>query len=106
MMDHLFKLYFLQNKHIILVTKMQNFQINDMIYRRPYFAGQELPIRVPHLFDEVLQLGMFNVPGVVPAPTRAFRCVEQFDTMARDRSGNLVEYEPPNITSLIAKCLK
>ena len=105
MMEHLFKLYFLKDKHIILITKMQNFELNGMIYKRPYFAGRELPIRVPHLFDEVLQLGDFAVPGVTPSPTKAFRCKEQFDLMARDRSGNLSDYEPPNIASLITKCL-
>ena len=71
MMEHLNKLYFMQQKHIVLVTKLQNYEINGGVYKRPYFAGKELPIRVPHLFDEVLQLGEYNIPGVIPSPTRA-----------------------------------
>lgn len=105
MMGHLNKLYFMPQKHIVLVTKMQNFEINGGVYRRPYFGGRELPVRVPHLFDEVLQLGLFNVPGVTPSPTRAFLCHEQFDSQARDRSGNLMMYEPPDLSKIIAKCM-
>jgi len=104
MIDHLFKLYFAPGKNVVLVAKLQNFEINEAIYRRPYFAGKELPVRVPHLFDEILALGNFPVPGVTPSPTRAFLCKERFDYMARDRSGNLAEYEPPDLTKLIAKC--
>lgn len=106
MMEHLFKLYFLPEKHIILIAKLQNYEINNAIYKRPYFPGKELPVRVPHLYDLVICLGSYNIPGVVPSPTKAFRCFEQFDMMARDRSGNLLEYEPPNITHIIQKCLK
>lgn len=104
-MDHLFKLYFLPEKHIILVAKLQNFEQGGGFYRRPYFPGKELPVRVPHLFDLVMCLGNWNIPGVVPSPTKAFRCHEQFDLMARDRSGNLLEYEPPNMGIVINKCV-
>lgn len=105
MMKLLNQLYFMPQKHVILIAKMQAFEQNGMIYSRPYFPGRELPVRVPHLFDEVLCLGDYSIPGVVPAPTKAFRCKESFDMMARDRSGNLAEYEPPDITKLIAKCV-
>lgn len=105
MMGHLNKLYFMPQKHIVLITKMQAFEVNGGIYKRPYFSGQELPVRVPHLFDFVLQLGNFNISGVVPSPTRAFLCQEQFDAQARDRSGQLNLYEPPNLAQLFAKAM-
>lgn len=104
MMENLNKLYFLQSKNVILIAKQQNFEQNDTIYRRPYFPGRELPVRVPHLFDEILHLGLFNVPGITPSPVRAFRCRESFDGMARDRSGNLQEYEPADLNEIIKKC--
>ena len=106
---HLTDLYFLPNKHIILIAKLQRFEVNDAIYNRPYFAGKELPVRVPHLFDEILMLGKYNIPGVQTQPgesgTQAFRTKESFDTMARDRSGMLQEFEPPNLSKIIAKCV-
>lgn len=104
-MEQLNKLYFLPQKHIILITKLQNFELNGVMYKRPYFPGRELPVRVPHLFDLVTCLGDWNIPGVMPSPTKAFRTKEQFDMMGRDRSGNLLEYEPPNMSQLIAKCM-
>lgn len=106
MMEQLNKLYFLPKKHIILTAKLQNFEVSGGVYKRPYFPGRELPVRVPHLYDEVLHLGDFNIPGVTPSPTKAFRCREAFDGMARDRSGNLQEYEPPNISHIIQKCVQ
>lgn len=103
MYGHLSDLYFMPQKHIILISKMQNFEINGSIYKRPYFPGKELPVRVPHLFDLITCLGNWNVPGVGEA--KAFRTKEQFDMMARDRSGMLAEYEPAHVGNLIAKCM-
>lgn len=100
---HLNDLYFMQKKHIILIAKLQNFEVNGGIYKRPYFPGRELPVRVPHLFDLITCLGNWNVPGV--GETKAFCTKESFDRMGRDRSGKLLEFEPPDVTKLIAKCM-
>lgn len=105
LMEHLTTLYFLPQKHVVLITKMQNFEINGAIYKRPYFPGRELPVRVPHFYDLVTQLGDYNIPGVIPAPTKAFRTKESFDGMGRDRSGNLNEYEPPNLSTIFTKVM-
>lgn len=106
MMEHLMKLYFMPQKHIVLITKLNAAEINGAIYHRPYFPGKELNVRVPHLFDLVTVLGDWNIPGVLPSPTKAFRCREAFDYMARDRSGNLQEYEPPVMSQLFKKCMQ
>lgn len=103
-MEQLNKLYFLPAKHIILITKLQKFELNGVFYNRPYFPGRELPVRVPHLFDLVTCLGDWAIPNV-PGIHKAFRTKEQFDQMGRDRSGNLLEYEPPDMSRLIAKCM-
>lgn len=102
-MEHLNTLYFMPQKHIILICKQQAFEVNGMIYYRPYFPGRELPVRVPHLFDLVTRLGTWNIPGVGEA--KAFRTKEQFDQMGRDRSGRLLEYEPPDVAKLINKIM-
>src|SRR5262249_44253595 len=66
-MEQLNKLYFLQEKNIMLIAKLQHYETESGSYKRPYFPGRELPVRVPHLFDEVLHLGDFNIPGVTPS---------------------------------------
>ena len=104
-MKHLSGLYFQQQKHVVLITKLNVADMNGGQYRRPYFPGKDLNIRVPHLFDLVMELGMFNVPGVMPSPTRAFSTAETFDAMGRDRSGTLGVFEPPNLATIFAKCL-
>lgn len=96
-------LYFMPEKHIVIVTKLESKEINDVIYKRPYFPGKELPVRVPHLFDGVWQLGRFNIPG--HGEQRALKTSETFDALGRDRSGNLAEYEPPDLTRVFAKCM-
>jgi len=102
-MEHLNDLYFMQQKHIVLICKQQAFEVNGMIYYRPYFPGRDMPVRVPHLFDLVTRLGDWNVPGV--GETKAFRTKEQFDQMGRDRSGRLAEYEPPDFGKIVAKIM-
>jgi hypothetical protein len=102
-MEKFTKLYFMQQKHIILITKLDRFELNGTIYNRPYYPGRQLPTAVPHLFDVVTCLGDWNVPGV--GETKAFRTKESFDYMGRDRSGRLLEYEPPDVTKMIAKVM-
>ena len=101
---HLADLYFMPQKHIILISKLERFEINGTIYNRPYYPGKVLPVQVPHLFDLVTCLGDWNVPGV--GETKAFRTKETYDFMGRDRSGQLGEYEPPDISKIIAKVMK
>lgn len=105
MMSYFTKLYFMPAKHVVLITKLDKSDDNGTIYKRPYFPGRELNVRVPHLFDLVMCLGRYNIPGVTPSPTTAFRCHESFDTMARFRAGNLAEYEPPNLANIFAKVM-
>lgn len=98
---HLRKLYFLPNKHIYVIAKQD--VIKETGYKRPYFPGQYLPVSVPHLFDFILQLGIQSVPQV--GQVSAFRCKESFDVMARARTGNLNEFEEPNLTKLFNKAM-
>lgn len=105
MLDKINRLYFQEKKHIILIAKLEKFDLNGLIYERPYFPGKMLPIRVPHLYDLITKLGVYNVPGR-PKPEKAFRTMEDLGQMGRDRSGNLAEFEPPNMAHIFAKCMK
>lgn len=104
MYGHLSDLYFMPQKHIILIGKMERLEVNGVIYHRPYYPGKQLPVQVPHLFDLVTCLGKWLIPGV-PGETTAFRTKETFDYMGRDRSGALGEYEPADISKIIAKVM-
>lgn len=102
--DILHKLYYLQQKHVYLICKQELEQVDGGGGKhRPYFPGNDLKIKTPHLYDEVLQLGIFSIPGV--GQTRAFQCHSSFDSYCRDRTGNLNQFEPPDLTALFNKCM-
>lgn len=102
MMEYINGLYFLLNKHVYLIAKMSTFDDGGMIIRRPYFPGQELNVRIPHLFDEILYIANQQVPGQAQ-PCPAIKTKGGFDCIARDRSGRLSEFEPMDLSALIAK---
>lgn len=102
-MDFLRKLYFMPEKHLYLIAKQEIINENGLIIRRPYFPGKQLPIDVPHLFDEVLYLNLANIPNI--GTVRAFRCQQNMEIMCRDRTGMLAEYEEPHFGKLITKCI-
>ena len=105
MMSWLEALYFMPQKHTVLIAKQQLLEDGNSVRKRPYFPGQELHIKVPHLFDEILHFARTTVPGV-PGQVPAIRTKETFDIMARDRTGNLSEFEQPNLADIFAKCMK
>ena len=100
-MEKLNGLYFMPEKHLYLICKQQI--MVDSNYKRPFFPGQDLPIKVPHLFDFILHLGIQNVPGV--GQVSAFRCNQSIDVLARSRTGNLNDFEKPHFGELITKAL-
>ena len=102
--NELEKLYKQPNKHVFVVAKQGTIEENGVQKRRPYFPGQDLSIRVPHLFDGVFHLGLQNVPGQ-PGPVRAIRTREAFDCVARDRSGRLDEFERPDLSAIFSKMM-
>ena len=48
-------LYFTKEKHTYLIAK-QEIITDGFAYKRPYFPGKQLPIEMPHKFDEILHL--------------------------------------------------
>lgn len=101
--DIFHKLYYLQRKHIYLICKQETENTDGGSKYRPYFPGNDLKIKTPHLFDEVLQLGIFSIPGI--GQTRAFQCHSSFDSYCRDRTGKLNQFEPPDLAAIFDKCM-
>lgn len=102
-MDKLNALYFMPQKHLYLIFKEQRFDENGVVTKRPYVPGQDLPIKIPHLFDCVLHLAKVPIPNV--GEQLAFRCIGSYDVMARNRVGTLNEFEPPDFSAIVSKCM-
>ncbi|CAB4123294.1 AAA domain containing protein [uncultured Caudovirales phage] len=97
-------LYYLPQKHVYLIGKQSTVDEGGIMRKKPYFPGQDLNVKIPHMYDEILHIGMNQIAGM-PKPTIAIRTAESFDTMARDRSGRLAELEPPDLSALFAKAM-
>lgn len=103
-MKHVNALYYHPQKHLYLICKQTTVEESGAQKRKPYFPGKDLNVKIPHLFDEILHLGLHNIPGVI-GPQKAFCTTEQFDIFARDRSGKLDAFEPPDLTAIFRKCM-
>jgi hypothetical protein len=103
-MDILNSLYYLPQKHICLIGKQTVIEENGVQRKKPYFPGQDLNVKVPHMYDEILHIALTSMQGQ-PKPVTAIRTLETFDIMARDRSGRLAEFEPPDLSALFAKAM-
>jgi hypothetical protein len=103
MMRHLTNLYFMQYKHTYLICKQSTNDEGGIRQHRPYFPGQELNVKVPHMYDIILHLAVHNIPG--HGPNKAFRTTGSLEAIARDRSGKLNEYEPLDLTAIFNKVI-
>lgn len=99
-MEHLNGLFFMRQKHTYLICKQM---IGDDGIARPFFPGKDMNTKVPHLYDVILSLAFHSIPGV--GNHKSFRTAGSFDAVARDRSGNLAEFEPTDLTALFAKVM-
>lgn len=102
-MEHLNALYYTQYKHTYLIAKQELHTEGGFVIKRPYYPGKQLPVDLPHLYDAILQLDIQNVPG--QGQTRAFRCRQSIDVVARNRTGTLDEFEPPDIGYIYRKAM-
>lgn len=102
-MDNMRPLYHLANKHVYGIAKQEVKTISGIETTRPYFPGQYLPVELPHMFDAILRLATHRVPGM--GDTLAFRCRQSIDETARNRTGNLNEFEPPHFGQLVQKAM-
>jgi len=117
-MEYFDQLFFLPQKHIVLICKQQKAEVGKQLIRndqggfevemtyqaQPYFPGNELNIKVPHRYDEILYVGKAMIPGQRGEVT-AIRTQGTTEILARDRSGQLAELEPPDLTALFNKAM-
>lgn len=94
------RMYFMQNKHMYMIAK-EEFANNT---KRPAYPGNFLPKEMPHLFDCILRLAKTNIPNV--GEVLAFQCNGSFDVVARNRTGTLDTFEPPDFGAIITKAMK
>ena len=102
-MNHLRTLYFTRQKHTYLICKEEILTINNIQMRRPYFPGKQLNVDIPFMFDVIAHLAKTPIHNV--GEQLAFRCIGSYDVMARNRVGTLNEFEPPNFTDIVNKCM-
>ncbi len=103
-MEHLRTLYYTRYKHTYVVCKEEIKDLDGQSMRRPYFPGQVLPIQVPHLYDFIIRCAKTNIPGV-NGEVLAFQCVGNYNILARNRTGNLNQYEEPHFGKLVEKAM-
>lgn len=102
-LKHIERLYFLQQKHTYLIAKIESVTGGVNNYVRPYYPGRQLPVAMPHKYDQILHLDIHNVPGV--GQVRSFQAQSTIDVMARDRTGRLNMFEEPDFGKLVAKAM-
>lgn len=103
-MEHLRTLYYTRYKHTYVICKEEIADVEYQSVRRPYFPGKVLPIQVPHLYDFIIRLAKTNVPGMA-GENLAFQCVGNMNVLARNRTGNLNDFEEPHFGKLVAKAM-
>lgn len=95
-------LYYLPQKHMYLIAKQGTIEESGVMKRRPFFPGQDLNVKVPHMFDLIMHIDKVRIPGVMQE-VPAIRTKGTIDIMARDRSGRLAEFEPMDLSAVFAK---
>lgn len=103
-MDIVNGLYYMPQKHVYLIGKQAVVDESGVQRKKPYFPGQDLNVKIPHMYDEILHVGLVNAPGQAK-PLIGLRTCESFDIMARDRSGRLSEIEAPDLSALFSKAM-
>lgn len=102
-MDVANKLFYMPQKHMYLICKEGGREEQGINKRVPFFPGQDLNVKMPHLFDAILRVARTTIMGqngkVLAIQTRGD------DVMARDRFGKLDEFEPPHFGNLVRKAL-
>lgn len=115
-MDWADDLYFMKEKNIFLICKQNKvevgktstmkdgvFVVEQQFQMVPYFPGNELNIKIPHRYDEILHASHMQINGV--GNVVGLRTKGTPEIYARDRSGNLAEVEPPNLAAIVQKCM-
>lgn len=102
-MPYLQRLYYMKEKHMYLIAKEE---LTSDGKRRPAFPGQQLngSSGVSHLYDCILRLAKVPIPNI--GETLAFQCNGTMDILARNRTGDLADFEPPDFGAIVKKVMK
>lgn len=92
----------LPGKHVLMTAKVEKAQDESgrMLYS-PSLPGNKVAQSLPYFFDEVLALRVEKDPEGITQ--RALMCDSDGLWIAKDRSGSLDAWEPPNAGGIIAK---
>ncbi len=104
-MEHLRTLFYTRYKHVYLICKEEIADVDYQSLRRPYFPGKVLPVDVPHLYDFIIRLAKTQSIPNMPGEHLAFQCNGNMNVMARNRTGNLADFEQPHFGNLIQKAM-
>lgn len=108
-------LFFMPDKNIVLICKQMKAEVAKQMVKdssgayvveasyqaQPYFPGNDLNIKVPHRYDDILHMGFAQIPGV--GRTVAIRTKNTDEILARNRTGTLAELEFPDLTAIFNK---
>lgn len=95
------RLYFMPEKHMYLIAKEE---VQDSGMRRPYYPGKQLPIQIPHRYDCIIRVAKVPIPNL--GEQTAFQCNGTYDVMARNRTGDLADFEPPHFGDIVKKVMQ
>lgn len=102
----LFRMFRDMKKHVILIFKEE--QQKDALGNvrlGPAMPGQKLGSQIPYLFDEVFYMGISEVaePDGRMVKSRYLLTDATSTHVAKDASGSLDSYEPPDLLHIITK---
>lgn len=95
----------LPGRHVIFTAKMgktKDEQTGGIVWG-PMMPGQQLDQQLPYMFDEVFHLGSYRSSEGQTYEALRTRADNQYQ--AKDRSGMLDAWEPPDIGHIIAKIM-
>lgn len=104
-MEHIRTLFYTKYKHIYLICKEEITDVEYQSVRRPYFPGKVLNIDAPFLYDFILRLAKTQAIPNKPGEHLAFQCVGNMNVLARNRTGNLNEFEEPHFGRLVERAM-
>jgi hypothetical protein len=91
-------------KHVLFIAKEEQLEVNGARVARPSFPGQQLSQQMPYFFDEVFQIVPFEDPATKAWSAALKTRTDQYSE-AKDRSGALDLWEPPNLTHIFNKIM-
>jgi hypothetical protein len=96
-----------RGKNVIFVAVLEKVldDFNRLVEWRPQLEGGKTGRELPAIIDEIVTLAMVDFGN--GKPIRALVCdpQNQWRYPAKDRSGRLAEFEPPDLGKLIAKLI-